>query len=342
MKHDLQEKQTLKDAVVNIATSNKGILQSFVLISLVFLIPATARAYSYPVDEIKTIEDVKKITALKENEIDIGWLALVFAKESFYPELDIGRYNKLLDIMALDIKLNLKSIGRDDSDARVRVMNTYFFKVIKFQYDKSDIHGRKKSNRTINGLMDTNKGSCWSMPLLYLSVAQRLGYPVYPVSAPQHIFLRYEDPKLEWKNIEATNGGYSSDEEYIYVFEIPEKGIKSGAYMKTLTYLEFLGEIIAENGRYWGTHGNLGKARQYLELALELQPTGAEIARSLAATYYLLDKEYSGFNMVNYRNIARYYLDKAYELGVAELAADNYEKHQKELQNEYLEGRNKK
>jgi regulator of sirC expression with transglutaminase-like and TPR domain len=184
-----------------------------VFFSIILLMSSTrAFSYSYPVKEIRSIDDIEKIAALKEEEIDIGWLALVFAKETHYPDLDIDRYNNLLNMMTLDIKIKMQSVSQDDSDTRIRVMNTYFIKALGFQYDRDDIQGRKKSNRTINGLMDTRKGSCWTMPLLHLAVAQRLNYPIYPVSAPQHIFLRYDDPGLEMQNIEATAGGYTSNE----------------------------------------------------------------------------------------------------------------------------------
>jgi regulator of sirC expression with transglutaminase-like and TPR domain len=302
---------------------------------------ALAYPYEYPVKEIATINDMEKIAVLQEDEIDIGWLALVFAKETHYPELDIERYNMLLDMMAIDIKVKMARIGQDDSDTRIRVMNTYFFKVLGFEYDKDDILGRKKSNRTINGLMDTEKGSCWTMPLLYLAVAQRLRYPIYPVSAPQHIFLRYDDPGLEMRNIEATTGGYSSDEEYIYVMQVPEAGIKSGAYMKILTYREFMGEMIAENGRHWAMNGDIRRGVRYLELAAKLQPTGAEIKASLASAYYdmaVANPDRYDFFLWKANNT----MDRAEALGLPPMIDENYAEYQKTLQKGFWEKEDQK
>jgi regulator of sirC expression with transglutaminase-like and TPR domain len=190
--------------------------------------------------------------------------------------------------------------------------------------------------------MDTRKGSCWTMPLLYLSVAQRLGYPIYPVSAPQHIFLRYNDTNLAMQNIEATNGGYTPDDEYIYTLEIPQKGIESGAYMKSLTYKEFLGEMIGENGRYWAQHGDMEKAREYLEIAIELEPTGAEIAVSLGSVYWHLDQDKDGLPSMDYKGKSKYYMNKAQELGAGKMIDENYLVRQRQLEKEYREKNNVK
>jgi hypothetical protein len=71
----------------------------------------------------------------------------------------------------------------------------------------------------------------------YVAVAQRLGWPVYPVSVPDHSFVRYVDPALKDQNIETTsNGGYVPDGIYVKDFVVSEKGRKSGAYFRTLTY----------------------------------------------------------------------------------------------------------
>lgn len=153
--------------------SHKGKLQILVLLSLTFLLPVTVLAYSYPVDEIKLFEDIEKIANLKEDEIDIGWVALIFAKERD-SNLDIDKYNTMLNIIARDIDWKASQKG-NDPDYRVRVMNTYFFKMIGFQFDKGDPYAEKPSNRTIDGAIDTKKGGCWTLPLLYLAVAQRLG-----------------------------------------------------------------------------------------------------------------------------------------------------------------------
>ena len=124
---------------------------------------------------------------LTERAFDIGRVALMFAKEA-YPTLEVEAYSSKLDQMVHEIRALTK--GSKDPDHRIRVMNTYLYKHQGFQYDHGDSYARKLKNRYLNGLLDTKSGSCFTMPLLYLALAQRLGYPVYPVSAPQHLLLR--------------------------------------------------------------------------------------------------------------------------------------------------------
>lgn len=62
---------------------------------------------------------------------------------------------------------------------------------------------RDADNVFIAGLLKTRKGSCVSMPMLYLVVGKRLGLPVHLVNVGQHTFIRWEQPGYRM-NIETT------------------------------------------------------------------------------------------------------------------------------------------
>jgi len=179
---------------------------------------------------------------MPEDSIDIGMAALTIAKV-VYPDLDIKAYSAKIDEMVE--KVRILTHGSTDPDYRVRVLNTYLYKMQGFKYDPSeiDVETEKSKNledQFLNGILDTKMGNCVTMPMLYIAVAQRLGYPVYAVVAPDHYFVRYIDPHLKRQNIEATAGGYVSDGEYIYTLHVSKKGLESGAYMRTLTYREYV------------------------------------------------------------------------------------------------------
>ena len=185
--------------------------------------------------------EVDKLLEMSEKKIDIGIVALTLAKE-VYPDLDVKAYSAKIDKLVKKIKDFTE--GKTDPTYRIGALNTYLYKYEKFRYDFSEIDNSKLENRYLNGILDTKRGTCVTMPLLYLAVAQRLGYPVYPVAAPDHLFLRYVDPKLKKQNIEATGGGgYSPDEIYKKDLGITEKGIKSGSYLRTLTYRELFSRL---------------------------------------------------------------------------------------------------
>lgn len=55
----------------------------------------------------------------------------------------------------------------------------------------------------LHGLLETGQGTCLSMPVLYVAIARRLGYPVFLVGAKQHLFARWEGDGERF-NIECT------------------------------------------------------------------------------------------------------------------------------------------
>ena len=195
-------------------------------------------------------KEIDKLLSLPEEKIDIGMAALIIAKE-IYPNLDIKAYSAKLDALVANVRLLTK--GSLDPDWRVRVLNTYLFKTEGFNYDKDDVYVAKTENRYLNGILDTKKGSCVTLPLLYQAVAQRLGYPVYKVSAPMHFFLRYVDPKYREQNIEATSGGgYNPDEEYIEVLQVSKAALKASTSFLSRSFMagahDFASTLSATSG----------------------------------------------------------------------------------------------
>lgn len=298
-------------------------------------------------DQEPWVVEIERLSKLSEEEIDIGNVSLLLAKE-VYPDLDVKKYSGQIDRMVEDIRKLTK--GSTDPDHRIRVINTYLYQQQDFHYDKEDPYGKKDKNRFLNGILSTKSGSCQTMPLLYLAIAQRLGYPIYPVSAPQHLFLRYESQDLEMQNIETTSGGaYATNEDYIRDMDIPEKAVKTGAYLETMTYRELLGDLIAENGTYWARQKDLMRAIKYFEIAVRLNPKAAEVYRLLGQAYHDLAEDYRGWETVQpytgnrntdhvlemtrniYRSYSRTYqqksdiaMSKTYRLGVAPPLEKNY------------------
>jgi regulator of sirC expression with transglutaminase-like and TPR domain len=264
---------------------------------------------------------IEKLAALPEDKIDIGIVSLTLAKE-FYPDLDIEAYSAQIDAMAKNVKLLTRY--STDPDFRIRALNSYLYKVEGIQYDLTDPLGKKPENRYLNGILDTKKGSCVTMPLLYLAIAQRLGYPIYPVATPDHLFLRYEDPKLKMKNIEATGGGgFNPEGKYKADFRISDKAIENGVYLRTMTYRELLADLIAQNGIEYGINGDMLRATKYLEVAVKLNPRCAEIYDNLGRAYLYLSRRTGGVFAETYSIQSEIAFRKAADLGIVRLSAEN-------------------
>jgi regulator of sirC expression with transglutaminase-like and TPR domain len=130
------------------------------------------------------------------------------------------------------------------------------------------------------------------MPLLYIAVAQRLGWPIYPVTAPSHFFARYAAPFFHRQNIEVTSGGkYFEDEWYVDDFAIGPEALKAGSYMRTLTYREYFGHILYASA-YAFTDGH--KRLAYIERAASLNPRDPNFHYTLGVGYAAKSKIVSG------------------------------------------------
>jgi hypothetical protein len=90
----------------------------------------------------------------------------------------------------------------------------------------------------IHGLLDAQRtGTCSSMPVLYVAIGRRLGYPLKLVTTKGHLFLRWEG-KGERFNLEATGKGMNRyDDEYFkrWPFPVTDEDIKADGFLKSLT-----------------------------------------------------------------------------------------------------------
>ena len=217
-------------------------------------------------------KSLEKLLHIKEKDIDLAEVALGLTKE-IRPRLNIKKYMASINKMVFQIKHLMK---RDsDPKSKIKILNDYFYK--RFSYDLDDPMVLKEKNRFLTGLIDSRKGSCITLPLLYVTLAQQLGLPMYPVLAPSHIFVRYiGDISI---NIETTtNGRMISDEKYIEDFLIPPQSISSGAYMKRLTYKEYLSELIMVNAiEHFFRRNKIKKGLKYIDLAIKIRPSTPEL-----------------------------------------------------------------
>ena len=100
----------------------------------------------------------------------------------------------------------------------------------------------------IHGLIDDEHyGTCSSMPVLYVAVAQRLGYPVNLAAANGHLYVRYEDG-VGHINVEATSVGFNIfPDEYYRQWPRPlsEEEVKTYGKLRAQTKAEALGAFLS-------------------------------------------------------------------------------------------------
>ena len=109
----------------------------------------------------------------------------------------------------------------------------------------------------IHGLPDWHGGTCVTMPVLYVAIGRRLGYPLFLVQAREHFFVRWEEPGAERFNVEATTLGFTprDDDHYRHWPKpIRDEEVRQGLFLRNLSPPEERAAFLRERGQCWLDH----------------------------------------------------------------------------------------
>jgi hypothetical protein len=153
--------------------------------------------------------------------------------------------------------------------------------------------GVDASDLFIHTIIDGIGGTCGSLPVLYVAVGRRLGYPLKIAKAARHLFVRWDDPDgKQWHhadrfNIEATGPGihFLPDEHYkTWPHPVSAEDVEAGIFLKSLTPREELAEFAATRGYCLQANRRLNDAIQAFGEAVRLAPHN----HHFAAAHYSL------------------------------------------------------
>lgn len=163
------------------------------------------------------------------------------------------------------------------------------------RYTTEGINNGNPAQLFVYGLIDTNLGTCATMPVLYLAIGHRLHWPLHAVVSKDHMWTRWDDGKPGGQrfNLEATNaksngvmGSFSSlsDEAYAEWLHTPKSVIESGSDFTSLTARQLLGVFLQGRGAVWLEHGRCDQAAKDFELAVKCFPENVDIRQCLRVT----------------------------------------------------------
>jgi Transglutaminase-like superfamily len=113
-------------------------------------------------------------------------------------------------------------------------------------------------NVFLPGLLETGKGSCISLPMLYLAIGQRLGLPVHLVTVGKHTFIRWEDDHIRL-NIETTITNQvavtENDEGYLKMEGLTRGELQGTDTLRNLTNREVVGILFHARSGVYAAHG---------------------------------------------------------------------------------------
>jgi len=154
-------------------------------------------------------------------------------------------------------------------------------------FSEGDYNATDSRNLFIHGILSGHGGTCVTLPILYIAIGRRLGYPLYLVRAKEHYFARWEERGGERFNIECTSPGFRAlDDEYYHHRPRPltAEDLQAGNMLRNLRPREELAGFLCERSRCLMDHLRLGEALLSSCLAgqLALEDPGVRGAWSIA------------------------------------------------------------
>ena len=120
-----------------------------------------------------------------QEPIDLARASLAVAREE-YPELDEGRYLKVLDELAAGVNGGLPpgaSIER-----KVGRLNSYLFHQLGFTGNRDDYYDPR--NSFLNEVLDRRTGIPLTLSIVYMEVGRRCGLRIEGVGFPGHFLCK--------------------------------------------------------------------------------------------------------------------------------------------------------
>lgn len=119
-------------------------------------------------------------------------------------------------------------------------------------YNLDDYDSQKNyTSHFISTLLKDNRGNCHSMPLLYLIIAERMGVRAHLAYAPHHSFVKIQDDRKAWYNLEITCRAILSDYHYVNASNIKAGMIRNKIYMSPLSAKEAVAGLLGQLAVYY-------------------------------------------------------------------------------------------
>jgi tetratricopeptide (TPR) repeat protein len=163
----------------------------------------------------------------------------------------------------------------------------------------------------VHGILDPNGagGTCASMPVVYVSVGRRLGFPLKLVEGKHHVFFRWDDPLgtvIHWEglgecrippdrfNVEGTGEGFAfhSDAHYIQWPELwTEQDFAHGRYLRSHTPREEFASFLINRGECLWELGRHVEALKAFQCATQLVPEDERYQKLYGASAFHYEQQ---------------------------------------------------
>jgi hypothetical protein len=188
---------------------------------------------------------------------------------------------------------------------------------LPFKYEFDDYMGHNDwSNMFVEKLLQSNKGQCHSLPLLYLILAEEINAKAYLSFSPNHSYIKFQDNNEKWINVELTNGMLTTDAFILQSGYMKAEALQNKIYMQPLTEKQLLSEMMVDLAKGYSVKFGYDEfVEQVIDKAIELYPNNV-FAQMVKSDYRTLRFHYVAqqleLNQDNFQNLK--YYPKAIEL----------------------------
>jgi regulator of sirC expression with transglutaminase-like and TPR domain len=136
----------------------------------------------------------QKLLTWKENGakdlLEGMWLVNTY----LYPDIEFTTITKAIDQMYFDIWAQMQD-NMHPYD-QVKALNNEVFKIKKFSANTKNFHS--PSNSMLHLALETKRGNPLTLCVIYMTIAQRLGFPIFGVNLPNLFILTYKYEGLQF------------------------------------------------------------------------------------------------------------------------------------------------
>ncbi|MBW4468642.1 MAG: transglutaminase-like domain-containing protein [Pegethrix bostrychoides GSE-TBD4-15B] len=122
---------------------------------------------------------------IHQPQINLARAALYLAQAE-YPQLQVEVYLEQLDSMAAEVATRLPAAAYPLRI--IQALNQYLFKDLGFHGNSGQYYDPR--NSYLNSVLDRRMGIPITLSLVYLEIAQRIGFPMVGINMPGHFLIR--------------------------------------------------------------------------------------------------------------------------------------------------------